>query len=140
MTSDTDTTTQDDEPASDGLVTVTSDTSVEETISRIENDIENSPLTLVTTIDHAANAASVDKDLPSTTLLIFGNPDVGTPLMNSSRSVAIDLPQKMLVWEDAGQTKVTYNDPQYLAQRHGIEGENGRLEQISAVLNNLATG
>jgi uncharacterized protein (DUF302 family) len=60
--------------------------------------------------------------------------------MQASRSVAIDLPQKMLVYEESGRTTVAYNDPQYLAQRHDIEGQSDRLEQISSVLDQLATG
>jgi uncharacterized protein (DUF302 family) len=124
----------------DGLVTVSADESVEATVDRISGDIEDSPLTLLTTVDHASNAASADEDLPPTTLLIFGNPSVGTPLMRSARSVAIDLPQKMLVWEDDGETRVTYNDPEYLAQRHGIDGQSERLAQISSILDQLATG
>ena len=124
----------------DGLVTVDGDDGVEATVDRITSDIEESDLSLMTTVDHAANAASVDAELPPTTLLLFGNPAAGTPLMQAARSVAIDLPQKMLVWDDDGQTKVTYNDPAYLARRHGIEGQRDRLEQISSVLDQLATG
>jgi len=126
--------------AAEGLVTVTTEDSVEATVERIEADIEESPLTLMTTVDHAENAASVDRELPPTTLLIFGNPEVGTPLMQAARTVAIDLPQKMLVWDDDGQTTVAYNDPQYLAERHGIGGESERLEQVGSALNQLATG
>ncbi|RXK47494.1 DUF302 domain-containing protein [Halorientalis pallida] len=123
-----------------GLVTVTVDESVDATVQRIESDVAGSPLTLLATVDHAENAASVDRSLPPTRLLLVGNPDVGTPLMQDARSVAIDLPQKLLVWDDGGQTKVTYNDPQYLARRHGIEGETQRLNRIGSVLNDLATG
>jgi uncharacterized protein (DUF302 family) len=140
MATETDTPTSEDESAITGLVTVPSEDSVEATAERIRNDIENSPLTLMTVVDHAANAASVDEELPPTKLLIFGNPTVGTPLMQAARSVAIDLPQKMLVWDDGGQSKVAYNDPEYLAQRHGIETQTQRLKQISSVLNQLATG
>lgn len=89
MTTDTETTTTDD-----GLVTVAAEGSVEATVSRIESAIEESPLTLVTTVDHAANAASIDADLPPTTLLLFGNPEVGTPLMRASGTVALDLPRR----------------------------------------------
>ena len=124
----------------DGLVTVTVDRSVDATVQRIESDVEASPLTLLATVDHAENAASVDQDLPPTRLLLVGNPEVGTPLMQDARSVAIDLPQKLLVWDDGGQTMVTYNDPQYLARRHGIEGQTDRLNRIGSVLNDLATG
>lgn len=137
--------TDDDEPTGDegmddGLVTVTVDESVDATVRRIESDVAGSPLTLLAAVDHAENAASVDRDLPPTRLLLVGNPDVGTPLMQDARSVAIDLPQKLLVWDDGGRTKVTYNDPQYLARRHGIEDETQRLNRIGSVLNDLATG
>lgn len=137
---ETETTATDDSTAAEGLVIVSSEESVEATVNRIERDIEESPLNLVTTIDHAANAESVDQELPPTTLLLFGNPSVGTPLMRASRTVAIDLPQKMLVYEENGGVNVAYNDPQYLARRHGIEGQSDRLEQISSVLEQLATG
>ncbi|MEF8826247.1 MAG: DUF302 domain-containing protein, partial [Halapricum sp.] len=75
------------QPTDDGLVTVASDESFDATVDRITAAIEESPLTLVTTIDHAANAASADLDLPPTTLLVFGNPAVGTQLMQASRTV-----------------------------------------------------
>jgi uncharacterized protein (DUF302 family) len=127
--------------AGDGLVTVAGGDSVAATVDRIEADIEASPLTLVTTIDHAANAASVDADLPPTRLLVFGNPAVGTPLMGQSRTVGIDLPQKLLVWEaDDGSVNVTYTDPAALAARHGIEEQDERLETIATTLDRLATG
>ena len=128
------------QPADDGLVTVASDESFEATVDRITSDIEESPLRLVTTIDHASNAGSADLDLPPTTLLVFGNPTVGTPLMQASRTIAIDLPQKMLVWEADEGTRVAYNDPTYLAERHGIDDQSDRLEQIRSVLDGLATG
>lgn len=122
----------------DGLVTHECRGSVDEAVERITAAVEASPLTLVETIDHAANAASVDEELPPTTLLVFGNPEVGTPLMSEERTVAIDLPQKLLVWEDGDALKVTYNDPRYLARRHGIEEMDERVEQIVTVLENLA--
>jgi len=137
--SDTDSEAGGDAPG-DGLVTVSVEGGVDETVERIRDDIEASPLSVLATVDHAANAASVDRDLPPTTLLLFGNPDVGTPLMREARSVGIDLPQKLLVWVDDGQVKVSYNDPRYLARRHGIEGQDDRLEQINTVLERLATG
>jgi uncharacterized protein (DUF302 family) len=129
-----------DEMVDPGLVTVTVDQSVDATVQRIETDVAGSPLTLLATVDHTENAASVNRSLPPTRLLLVGNPDVGTPLMQDARSAAIDLPQKLLVWDDGGQTKVTYNDPQYLARRHGIDGQTQRLNRIGSVLNDLATG
>jgi len=139
-TAETTTETSIDQRGGDGLVTVEGDKSVSETVKRIKTAVEETPLTLVTTIDHAANAETVDADLPPTTLLIFGNPAVGTPLMQERRSVAIDLPQKMLVWADGDTVQVTYNDPQYLARRHGIESQEERLSTIANVLERLATG
>ncbi|WP_458184990.1 DUF302 domain-containing protein [Haladaptatus sp. NG-WS-4] len=124
-----------------GLVTVESEQDFDETVGRIEADIENiEALTLLTTVDHAENAQSVGLDLPPTTLLIFGNPQVGTPLMQASRTIGIDLPQKMLVWQDGETVNVTYNDPQYLADRHGIEGRRQQLRAIAEVLRALAEG
>ena len=123
-----------------GLVTVTVEEEFEATVDRIEADIEAAGLTLLTTVDHAANAASVDRELPPTTLFVFGNPDVGTPLMRAARSVAVDLPQKLLVRADGSAVRVSYNDPTYLADRHGIDGQDDRLEAVGDLLRRLATG
>lgn len=134
---------EDDEfclPEDDGLVTVDGGESIEGTASRICEAIrEKEKLMLVATVDHAENAASVGKELRPTRLLIFGNPRVGTPLMQEAQSVGIDLPQKMLVWEDAkGGVNVTYDDPEYLAARHGIEGQDDLLEMIEHALSMIA--
>jgi uncharacterized protein (DUF302 family) len=124
-----------------GLVTVDSTQSFEATVDRITTAIENNDaLTLVTIVDHAANAESVGLSLPPTTVLVFGNPNLGTPLMQASRSVAIDLPQKLLVWEENGSVYVSYNDPEYLAARHGIEDMDETLSTIAGALESLATG
>lgn len=122
-----------------GLVTVESAVDFETTVARFEDELEQRELLLVTTVDHAANAAEVDEQLPPTTLFLFGNPEVGTPLMQASRSVGIDLPQKFLVWEDDGDVFVTYNDPQFLADRHDLEGVDEQLEGIAGTLEELAT-
>ena len=125
-----------------GLVTVESDNSFETTTERIEADIdENENLTLLATVDHAENAEQADLDLRPTTLFIFGNPALGTPLMQASPTAAIDLPQKMLVFETEDETvTVAYNDPLYVAVRHGITDQHERLEKISSALRSLATG
>lgn len=122
-----------------GLVTVESAVDFETTVARLEDELEQRELVLVTTVDHAANAAEVDEQLPPTTLFLFGNPEVGTPLMQASRSIGIDLPQKFLVWEDDGDAFVTYNDPQFLADRHDLEGVDEQLEGIAGTLEELAT-
>jgi uncharacterized protein (DUF302 family) len=139
-TTETESGTETESTSDAGLVTVTSDQSFQQTVDRIERDIEGGNLTLMTTVDHAANAEQAGMDLPPTTLFVFGNPNVGTPLMQASRTMAIDLPQKLLVWEDGEETKVTYNDPTSLADRHGIEGNEETLQKVAGVLERLATG
>lgn len=125
-----------------GLVTVESDEDFESTVERIRSDIESSgDMTLMTTVDHAENAQSAGMDLPPTTLFLFGNPRIGSQLMQRSRTAGIDLPQKMLVWEsDEGTVNVTYNDPAWVAERHGIDAPGMMIDQVSSVLRSLATG
>lgn len=124
----------------DGLVTLESDAAVGESVERVKAVIdEKEALGLMAEFDHEANAESVDQDLLPTTVLVFGNPDLGTPLMQSNRTLAIDLPQKLLVTErEDGTVTVAYNDPKYLAKRHGIEDEDERIETISDALSSLA--
>ncbi|MGF1535477.1 MAG: DUF302 domain-containing protein [Elainellaceae cyanobacterium] len=122
-----------------GLVYMPSAFSVAETGDRIEALLDEGPLSLFTRIDHAENAASVDKALPPTQVLIFGNPNAGTPLMQCSRTVAIDLPQKMLIWEDEeNQTWLAYNNPSYLMSRHSLTGCEENIVMIGQALHNLA--
>jgi uncharacterized protein (DUF302 family) len=107
--------------AADGLVAVKSPHSAKDTMSRFEDIAKQRGLNVFARIDHAAGAAKVGKTLRPTEVLIFGNPQGGTPLMECAQSVGIDLPLKALVWEDAtGQVWLGYNDPTYLAQRHAI--------------------
>ena len=90
-------------------------------------------------IDHAAGAAKADLELRPTQVLVFGNPKVGTPLMKCSQSIAIDLPQKMLAWEDeSGQVWLGYNDPQYLRSRHASEGCDKVFEKVAGALSKFA--
>ncbi|MGI8642695.1 MAG: DUF302 domain-containing protein [Thermomicrobiales bacterium] len=125
--------------AVEGLITVESSRSVQETMDRLETALEENDLIVVARIDHAANAENAGLELPPTQLIIFGNPQLGTPLMQSERTVGIDLPQKFLVWEDAdGTVYVGYNDPVYLAERHGISGQDDVIQQVSQALAMLA--
>jgi len=123
-----------------GLVTVESTLTFEETFDRLQAALEaNENLRILTTVDHQANAAGVDQPLPPTRLILFGNPALGTPLMQGSRTTAIDLPQKMLVWQNQdGRVFLTYNDPLYLRQRHGLEGVDEILSTIANALSTLA--
>jgi len=124
-----------------GLVTVTSDQRFLPTVRRIRRDITGNPdLTLVTVVKHARSAGRAGLSLPPTRLLIFGNPGAGTVLMQDARTIGIDLPQKLLVWREGTEIKVSYNDPHYLADRHGISGQDELLDQIAELLHQLATG
>lgn len=91
------------------------------TIERLEQRLQSHGLTIFARIDHSAEASKAGLALPPAYLLIFGNPRIGTPPMIASPTLAIDLPSKALVWEDAaGRVLVTYNDPGYLARRHNL--------------------
>ncbi len=106
--------------AADGLVTIKSPHSAKDTMDRLEKVVKERGLNVFARIDHAAGAAKIGKSLRATELLIFGNPQGGTPFMECAQSVGIDLPLKALVWEDASaQVWVGYNDPAFLARRHG---------------------
>lgn len=125
--------------AADEMINVKSAHSVEQTANRLEKVLEAKGMTLFTRIDHAAGAAKVGEELRPTELLIFGNPKVGTPLMQCSQTVAIDLPQKALIWEDnEGTVWFSYNDPAYLAERHAITGCDEVLAKVTGALGAFA--
>ena len=107
--------------AAEGLIAVKSPYSADETLDRLEEIVKERGFTVFARIDHAAGAAKAGKSLRPTAVLIFGNPKGGTALMGCVQSIGIDLPLKALAWENAaGQVWLGYNDPAYLAQRHGI--------------------
>src|SRR5699024_9476011 len=100
---------------------------------------KNDVLSVIAELDHRQNAASVDMQLRPTRILMFGNPRLGTPLMQASQVTRLDLPQKLLVYEDDdGEVFNGYNDPEYLGDRHDIEGQDEGLEKIAGALKNLA--
>jgi uncharacterized protein (DUF302 family) len=104
-----------------GIVDVPSNHSVDETVERIKNILQSKSVTLFALIDHSGEAEKVGMKMRPTKLLIFGSPKAGTPLMLAAPSIAIDLPLKILVWEDAqGKVWLSYNSPEYLAKRHGL--------------------
>ena len=110
--------------AADGLTTLRSSYGPKDTMTRLEAEVKARGMTVFARIDHAAGAAGVGLSLQPTELLIFGNAKAGTPLMQTVQTTGIDLPLKALVWEDAsGATWLSYNDPAWLAQRHGVAGE-----------------
>jgi len=122
-----------------GLMSVSSDFSQKETLERLQAAITAAGMMVFARIDHAAGAAAAGLSLRPTELLIFGNAKAGTPLMQSEQSIGIDLPLKALVYEDAaGKVWLTYNDPDWLARRHGIAGAPTVAVMVSA-LKTLAT-
>ena len=126
--------------AADGLITIKSSFGPEETMKRLETEVKAKGLTVFAHVDHAAGAAAVGMPLRPTDLIIFGNAKGGTPLMQQAQTVGIDLPLKALVWQDEqGATWVSYNDPAYLAGRHGI-GEPARaaIVAMTAALHAIA--
>ena len=109
-----------DAAAADGLVALKSAHGAKDTMDRMEAAVKQRGLNVFARIDHAAGAAKIGKQLRATELLIFGNPQGGTPFMECAQTVGIDLPLKALVWQDGlGQVWLGYNDPAYLAARHG---------------------
>lgn len=107
--------------AVEGLISVRSPHSASDTMDRLEQAAKQRDLKIFARIDHAAGAASIGSSLRPTQVLIFGNPEGGTPLMQCAQTIGIDLPLKVLVWEDqASQVWLGYNDPVYLARRHGV--------------------
>lgn len=93
-----------------------------ETSSRLQSAIAERGMTIMARIDHTAEAVAVGMQLRPTELLIFGNARAGTLLMNTASTIAIDLPLKALIWKDeAGRTWLAYNDPNWIAERHGAE-------------------
>ena len=121
--------------AQDGMISLPSPHDVHTTLDRLEDVLGEKGMNVFARFDHAANAAAADLELRPTAVLIFGNPKVGTPLMNCAQSVAIDLPQKMLAWEgEDGQVFIGYNDPGYLKGRHGVAGCDKVLETVSGAL------
>jgi uncharacterized protein (DUF302 family) len=110
--------------AADGLTTIRSNHGPKDTMNKLEAEIKAKGMTVFARIDHAAGAEAAGLPLRPTELLIFGNAKAGTPLMQSSQAIGIDLPLKALVWEDAsGATWLAYNDPDWLAKRHRLGHE-----------------
>lgn len=110
--------------SADGLITVSSAFGPEETMKRLEAEVRAKGMTVFSRIDHAAGAAAAGLPLRPTDLLIFGAAKGGTPLMQAAQTIGIDLPLKALVWQnEEGKTFLSYNDPAYLARRHGLADE-----------------
>jgi uncharacterized protein (DUF302 family) len=119
-----------------GIVNVPSTHSVDQTVEKLEAMLREKKVMLFALVDHSGEAVKVGIDMWPTKLLIFGNPIAGTPLMLAAPSCAIDLPLKLLVWEDAhGKVWISYNSTEYLRSRHGLPEE---LLKNVAVVETLA--
>jgi uncharacterized protein (DUF302 family) len=105
----------------DGMVHLRSQHSFSETLERLESLLQAKGLAVFARIDHSGEAEKVGLHMPPTQVIVFGSPKAGTPVMIASPTLAIDLPLKALVWENAeGKVLVSYNTPEYLKQRHNI--------------------
>jgi uncharacterized protein (DUF302 family) len=123
----------------EGLTTIISKFDPKETMDRLEAEVRARRLTVFARIDHAAGAAEVGLTLRPTELIIFGNARGGTPLMQASQTAGIDLPLKALVWQDAaGKTWLSYNEPSWIVQRHGLGVRAEIVDNLTAALSAIA--
>src|SRR6266403_1239389 len=123
----------------EGLTSIESTFGPKETMDRLEAEIHQKGMNVFARIDHAAGAANVGLALAPTELIIFGNPRGGTPLMQSVQTVGIDLPLKVLVWQDtANKTWLSYNQPSWIAQRHGVANAEQVVSKLAAALSAMA--
>ena len=124
--------------AKDNLVVKQSAHSVAYTLDRLESILKKRGLTIFARVDHAAGAKKAGMDMKPTELLIFGNPKMGTPLMQSNRRIGIDLPIKVLAWEDEKSVVwIAYNDPAYLKSRHAIADKDPVFGKLTGALGKL---
>jgi uncharacterized protein (DUF302 family) len=122
-----------------GLVTLHSAHDFTTTLERLVAVLGEKGVTIFARIDHAAGASAVGLSLRPTTLLLFGNPKAGTPVMQAAQLAGIDLPLKALIWQDAdGTVKVTYISPSWIASRYGITGEAAQVEGLTAAIDAFA--
>jgi uncharacterized protein (DUF302 family) len=125
--------------ADNGLIEVKSPYAVKKTADRLETVLEAKGMTVFARINHSEGAKKAGIELPATELIVFGNPKVGSPLMQCNRTVGIDLPQKALIWQDEnGQVWLSYNDPRYLARRHGLSECTQVIEKVEKALSSFA--
>lgn len=127
--------------AQNGIVTIPSRQSVDATVQRLEGILQAKGIKLFALVDHSGEAEQAGLQMRPTKLLIFGNPKAGTPLMIAAPGIALDLPLKLLVWEDAdGKVWISYNAPEYLRARHGLPAELLRNIAVVAALAAEAAG
>ncbi|WP_455376222.1 DUF302 domain-containing protein [Kaarinaea lacus] len=126
--------------AENGLISKKSNHSAVKTIDRLEAIVKKKGITVMGRVSHTKNAAGVGKEIRPTELLIFGNPKLGSNFFTSKQTAGIDLPMKALAWEDEkGQVWLTYNDPAYIANRHGINDRDEVVKKMSGALDKLTS-
>jgi len=126
--------------ADKGMISKKSQHSVKVTLDRLENVLRKKGITIVTRWSHDGGAKKVGIPLRSTELLIFGNPKMGTHFFTSKQTAGIDLPMKALAWKDEkGQVWLAYNDPQYIADRHGIDDRDNIVKKMTGALDKMTS-
>lgn len=123
--------------ANNGWIIKDSTHSVAETVEKLVGIIENAPPKVFAVIDHAAGAKSVDMPIPDATLVIFGAPAIGTPIIAANPMAALDLPIRVLIWDEGGQTKIGYLDTETLKARYGLEGADDALMGMKKAVGNF---
>lgn len=121
-----------------GIEYLMSELSFYTVIEQLNVALDDKGLSVVARVDHAKNAADNDLELAPTTTFIFGNPNVGTPMMQCQGSIALDLPQKMVIRETEEGVRLEWNDPHYLAERHGLETCDLPLDNVADILREIA--
>lgn len=124
--------------AAEGVIVVTSANDVKTTMDKLEKILTSKGITVFARINHAHGAKTIGQSLPPMELLVFGNPKLGTPLMQKNQQMGLDLPLKALVYEgEDGKTYIAYNDPAYLSKRHGVSEPAKVLETMTGALKNF---
>ena len=126
--------------AQEGWIIKDSNNSVTETADKLVGIIENAPPKLFARIDHAAGAKSIDLELQDATLIIFGAPQIGTPIMQQNIMAGLDLPIRVLIWDDKGQTKIGYLDSAALKARYSINGAEKAFEGMAGAIAKMTDG
>ena len=123
--------------AADGWIVKDSAKSVTDTADALVAAVENAGATVFARVDHAAGAASIDAELAPMTLVMFGNPRIGTPILQAAPHSGIDLPLRVLIWDEDGATRIGYLDPAELKARYDVEGADGAFETMTGALGKL---
>ncbi|MCP3851970.1 MAG: DUF302 domain-containing protein [Gammaproteobacteria bacterium] len=129
----------DNQTTENGLIIKSSDYDVAQTLDRFETIVKKKGITVFVRVNHAQGAKSVDVEMAPSEVLIFGNPKLGSPLMLSKPTAAIDLPLKAIAWEDKeGKVWLAYNTPAYIAKRHGITDKQVVIKKMTGALNKFS--